>query len=207
MHGLHIFLRDRNIDGIRQAALVVGASIFSAISVVVLQLGKPRGAWQIVISVFLATATLAVIVRLIQRLFLLAWASPILGLWVYESSSGNWGLANIGLRGGDLTYTVQLYRTAQDASAAADNEPGFAAKCFATVSSVGVTYENGTVELIYKITQTQDEYAPRSGMLSLSPLSPTAMKGYWKSDIAGAEPSRGVLNMYRHGVMRPTDDS
>ncbi|HEX6682291.1 MAG TPA: hypothetical protein VF062_05825 [Candidatus Limnocylindrales bacterium] len=194
---LHTILRDRNIDGIRQASLAIGAVIFSGLNIAVLGVLEPRGLWQIVPAVIISALSLAVLVRGIQRLLLVSWARPVLGQWVYISSSGNWGLADIGIRGGEFTYSVQLYRTEQDTMAAVRQEPGFVSRCFATVTSAGVTYEKGQVELVYKISNAEEGYAPRSGMLTLSPLSPTAMKGYWKSDIMGEEASRGVLNMWR----------
>ncbi|MET8118770.1 hypothetical protein [Micromonospora sp. NPDC005189] len=197
MRYLHPLLRDRNIDGVRQASLATAAVIFSVLNVVVLQNTDLRDVRTKAAAVLLSALSLAIIGSIVQRLFLLIWAQPVLGQWIYESSSGNWGLAHIGLRGGELTYSVQLYRTERDALAAVRGEPGFVSRCFATVSSVGVTYEKGDVELIYKINQSHEDYAARNGMLTLSPLSEWAMKGYWKSDILGTEASRGILDMYR----------
>ncbi|MBB5871681.1 hypothetical protein F4553_005060 [Allocatelliglobosispora scoriae] len=195
---LHALLRDRNIDGVRQMALAGGAVLFSVLNSVTLAFVRPSGLGQTAVAAIVSAFSLAVIVRTLQLILLRWWAHPILGEWVYESSSGNWGLARLDIRGGDLRYTVQLYRTQADTLAAVRQEPGFVAKCFATVTSVGATYLDGQVELVYKIgTTTQEGYAPRSGMLTLSPLSYSAMKGYWRSDIQGSEPSRGVLDMYR----------
>lgn len=199
---LHALLRDRNIDGIRQASLAVGAIIFSAVNVAVLSVLEPRGVWQVVLTILVSAFSLALLVQVIQRMLLVSWAQPVLGKWVYRSSSGNWGLAEIGIRGGEFTYSVQLYRTEEDTMAAVRQEPGFVSKCFATVTSVGVTYEHGQVELVYKIHNAEEGYAPRSGMLTLSPLSPHAMKGYWKSDILGSESNRGILNLWRPGAVR-----
>ncbi|MEV1331885.1 hypothetical protein AB0J20_20185 [Micromonospora costi] len=197
MRYLHPLLRDRNIDGVRQAALATAAVIFSVLNVVVLQRTDLEDVRTKAAAVLISALSLALIAAVVQRVFLLIWAHPVLGQWIYESSSGNWGLARLDLRGGELTYSVQLYRTEEDAQAAVRGEPRFVSRCFATVSSVGVTYEKGQVELIYKIGQAHEDYAERSGMLTLSPLSEWAMKGYWKSDILGAEPSRGTLDMYR----------
>ncbi|GAB2927230.1 hypothetical protein GCM10027280_13260 [Micromonospora polyrhachis] len=197
MRFLHPLLRDRNIDGVRQSSFAVAAIIFSTLNVVVLKQAQLRGLWSIIVAVVISVLSLALVASVVQRLFLTIWAHPVLGIWVYESSSGNWGLASIDLRGGELNYSVQLYRTEADAMAAARNEPGFASKCFATVTSVGVTYDRGQVELIYKVGLSQGDYEPRSGMLTLSPLSPGEMKGYWKSDILGDEPTRGTLDLYR----------
>ncbi|MCX4389609.1 hypothetical protein OG777_22135 [Micromonospora peucetia] len=197
MRYLHPLLRDRNIDGVRQASLATAAVIFGVLNVIVLQNADLRDVQTKAATVLLSALSLAVLAGLVQRLFLMIWAQPVLGEWIYRSSSGNWGLARIDLRGGELSYSVQLYRTEQDAQAAVRGEPGFVTRCFATVSSVGVTYEKGQVELIYKISDAHEDYATRSGMLTLRPLRAGAMKGYWKSDILGAESSRGVLDMYR----------
>lgn len=197
MRYLHPLLRDRNIDGVRQASLATAAVIFSVLNIAVLQRADLPDLRSKGTAVLLSALSLALIGGVVQRLFLLIWAWPVLGQWVYESSSGNWGLARIDLRGGELTYSVQLYRTEADTLAAVRGEPGFVARCFATVSSVGVTYDKGQVELIYKVSGSHEDYQPRSGMLTLTPLSEWAMKGYWKSDILGAEPSRGVLDLYR----------
>ncbi|WP_405100430.1 hypothetical protein [Micromonospora sp. NBC_01412] len=197
MRYLHVLLRDRNIDGVRQASLAVTAMVFSVLNVVVLQALDLKDAGTRLAAVLVSAFSLALIGGVVQRLFLLAWAYPVLGEWVYRSSSGTWGLARIGLRGGELTYTVQLYRTEEDLQAAVRREPGFVSRCLATVTSVGVTYDRGQVELIYKIPDAHEDYAARSGMLTLAPLGGQAMKGWWKSDILGAEPSRGELDMYR----------
>ncbi|MGK5677341.1 hypothetical protein ACSNOB_31520 [Micromonospora sp. URMC 106] len=197
MRYLHPLLRDRNIDGVRQASLATAAVIFSVLNVAVLQQAELRDSGAKVLAVLVSALSLALVGGVVQRLFLLIWAHPVLGQWIYESSSGTWGVADIGLRGGELTYSVQLYRTEEDALAAVRREPGFVARCFATVSSVGVTYDKGQLELIYKIGDAHEDYSPRSGMLTLTPLGEREMKGYWKSDILGAEASRGVLDMYR----------
>jgi hypothetical protein len=202
---LHLLLRDRDIDGVRQAALAIGAVIFSALNVTVLHATQPSGFWQFLLAVLASTLSLAVVVRGLERILLASWASPVLGTWVYRSSSENWGLAIISLRGGELNYSVQLYQTQDDVMAAVREESSFVARCFATVSAVGVTYEKGQVELIYKINQAHSDYQLRSGMLTLSPLSPSTMKGYWKSDILGQESSRGTLDMYRPHALRSTD--
>lgn len=203
---LHTFLQDKNVDGIRLASLAVGAVVFSALNVAVFGRVKPGGPWQLLAVFFGAALSLAVIVRLVQRLLLLAWARPVLGRWVYESSSGNWGLAVIDIHGGELRYSVQLYATRAEVLAAVLGQPDAVSSCFATVTSVGVTFHNGSVELIYKIDQTSNEYAPRSGMLTLSPLSPRTMKGYWKSDIDGTEANRGVLDMQRAETLGRSGD-
>lgn len=205
MEILHYLLKDRDIDGVRQAALASGAALFSGLNVVALGIVRPSGLWQISAATLASALSLAVVVRGFQRAFIHSWARPVLGRWVYRSSSGNWGLAIIDIRGGDLRYSVQLYRSKGDVIAAARQDPGFVSRCFATVSSVGVTYAGGQVELVYKIDNADEGYAPRSGMLTLSPLSRVAMKGYWKSDILGSEPSRGILDMYRPNAMRSTD--
>lgn len=197
MRYFHPLLRDRNIDGVRQASLGVAAVVFSVLNIVVLQDLALAGAAAKLLAVLVSALSLALIVGIVQRLFLLIWAHPVLGRWVYESSSGNWGLARIDLRGGELTYSVQLYRTEADVRAAVRGEPGFAARCFATVSSSGVTYEKGQLELIYNVDRSHEDYATRSGMLTLAPLDRSAMKGYWRSDILGAEPSRGTLDLHR----------
>jgi hypothetical protein len=194
---LHLLLRERARDGERKAALAVGSTLFTAVNYLVLRAVTPVGLVQIVISLVVSAFSLALIVGVSQRVFIRAWAMPILGRWVYESSSGNWGVADLLLKGTELTYSVQLYETGDDALAAVRGERGFAAKCMATVSSAGVFYDAGTVELIYKIEQVDERYAPRSGRLTLRPLGAGAMKGYWKSDLRGADPATGVLNMYR----------
>ncbi|GAB3143388.1 hypothetical protein GCM10027290_19600 [Micromonospora sonneratiae] len=197
MRFLHPLLRDRNIDGVRQASFAVAAIIFSTLNVVALKQADLRGFLPVAVAVVVSALSLALVVSLVQRLFLYIWAYPILGQWVYESSSGNWGLATLELRGGELNYSVQLYHTEADAMAAVRNEPGFVSRCFATVSSVGVTYDRGQVELIYKVGHSHGDYETRNGMLTLTPLSPGEMKGYWKSDILGDEPTRGTLDLYR----------
>lgn len=160
MRVLYLLLRDRDVDGIRVAALTVGAVFFSGANVFVLNTVHPRGFWQLGVVFVTAVLSLTVIVRAIQRLFLASWAAPVLGKWLYKSSSENWGLATIDIRSGDLRYTVQLYRTESEALSASRQESGAVASCFATVTSTGVTYHAGEMELIYKIDRTSGDYAP-----------------------------------------------
>lgn len=204
MRLVHMVLKDKDIDGIRQAALAVGALLFSGINVSVFSVFKPAGVIGILSAIMVSALSLNALFRLVQRMLLLAWASPVLGRWVYKSSSGNWGLATISIRGGELTYEVQLYMTESDTMAAVREEPGFVTNCFATVTSIGATYRGGQVELIYKVDRAHEHYPLRSGMLTLTPLSPNAMKGYWKSDIEGDEPKRGILDMWRPDRVRST---
>lgn len=200
MNGMHILrsiLRDQEIGGVRQLALLSGAVIYSAINIIILDMVHIHGAWQLIVALAVSTVTLAWLVNTVQKLFLRAWAYPILGKWAYKSSSENWGLAEINFYRGELQYEVQLYRTEDDLNSALRGEQGFASRCFATCSSGAVAYSGRQVELIYKILQAEETYPRRSGMLILKPLSSTEMKGYWTSDIQGEHTNRGILNMRR----------
>lgn len=199
---LYAMLRDKTIDGVRRTALGWGATFFSVLNVAVYGMLRPSGFWEMVSTFILSVLSLAALVSMCQHLFLKAWAKPVLGRWIYESSSGNWGLARLEIRGGDLNYSVQLYRTEAEALGALKGVRGTVSSCFATVTSGLVDYAAGRVELIYKIDHTSSGYESRSGMLSLSPLSSRTMKGYWKSDVRGDEPQRGVLNMARVETFR-----
>src|ERR1035438_1596786 len=55
---------------------------------------------------------LAAIILVVERLSMYVWARRILGVWAYHSDSGNFGLAEIKLVRGELTYEVELYRSA-----------------------------------------------------------------------------------------------
>ena len=197
MNLLYRLLKDRTRDGIRRNALAIGSTVFTVLNYLVFQAVAPQGFLQILLALIVSALSLTLIVSSFQRLLLVIWANPILGRWIYESSSSNWGIADLAFKGSELTYSVQLYKSKEDTVSALREEAGFASKCFATVSSSAVSYENGTVELIYRISQTDVSYNTRGGMLTLRPLASGAMKGYWKSDIQGTEPTRGVLDMYR----------
>ncbi|GAA4207847.1 hypothetical protein [Actinocatenispora rupis] len=202
MHPLHAFLRDKDIDGVRQVALALGSVLFSVLTVVVMRTVHPTGTWQYVVVFLGAALSLTLIVRTLQRLLLSAWGRPILGRWVYESSSGTWGLARIDIHGGDLRYSVQLYPTEETVLAAVRNDPDAVTACFATVHSAGATYADDRLELVYKIEQTSQAYEPRTGILVLRPLNRRTMKGYWSSDITTGEARRGTLDMRRARYVR-----
>jgi hypothetical protein len=197
MRFLRRSLAEQEIGGVRQIALAIGALVFSALNIVVLDVVHLNGAWQAIVALAVSTVTLTWLVGTAQKIFLRSWAYSILGKWAYKSSSGNYGLAEITFYKGELQYEVQLYRTEDDLSSAIKGEPGFASKCFATCFSGAVAYRGRQVELIYKILQSEETYPKRAGMLILKPLSATEMKGYWTSDIQGTQPNRGILNMYR----------
>lgn len=190
-------LAEQEIGGVRQVALAIGAIMFSALNIIVLDVIRLSGAWQAIVALAVSTITLTWLVGTVQKVFLRSWAHSILGRWAYKSSSGNYGLAEITFYRGELQYEVQLYRTEDDLNSAISSAPGFASRCFATCSSGAVAYKGRQVELIYKILQSEETYPKRAGMLILKPLSETEMKGYWTSDIQGTQPNRGILDMYR----------
>ncbi|HEY3504091.1 MAG TPA: hypothetical protein VGN37_15065 [Actinocatenispora sp.] len=203
MRLLYGYLRDKDIDGVRLVALELGAALFAVLNVVLLGTLHPKGAWQYVVVLVGAAVSLTLIVRVIQRLLLTAWGRPVLGRWVYESSSGSWGLARIDIHGGDLRYTVQLYHSEADVLAAVRGEAHAVAACFATVDSSGVTFRGGNrMELVYKVDHTDGKYTPRTGILVLTPLDRRTMKGFWSSDVATGEASRGTLDMRRERYVR-----
>lgn len=188
---------------IRSASLSLGSVIYSIIAVSILPFLKDiekNGAWASLLSVLVSALALSLLVRTIQYVLLNIWAKPVLGSWVYKSTSGNWGLATIHLIDNELKYNVNLYPDENSVRAAANGEYGFGEKIMASVDSISVEYNRGTLTLIYLITQTNKAiYAPREGMLKLTPLpGNSAMKGWWKSDIEGSnDPKSGQLDLVR----------
>ena len=193
---------------ISSVALYFGSTSLSIITVLVLpSIEKFSKHSRIggLVSVLISALALGLIVRFVERVLLKIWASPVLGSWIYESSSGNWGLASIHFVGNLLKYKVDLFPDAKSVHAALNNEDGFGEKVFASVDSISVEYDHGKLSLIYVITQTDSSiYAPREGILKLIPLSGgSAMKGFWKSDYSnpdtkdGASPRSGILNLVR----------
>lgn len=191
-----------NPSTIDNVALSTGSVFFSIMAVIVLpSVASLRGhsGWGAIVSVLISALALGLIVRIIQRVLLNFWSEPIRGTWIYESTSGNWGLARIQLVSGRLKYTVDLYPDEISVRAAANNDYRFVDKVLASVESISVEYSEAKVSLIYQINMTdEDVYAAREGILKLVPLpGGKSMKGYWKSDIEGEAPKHGVLNLVR----------
>lgn len=203
MRLLYGYLRDKDVDGIRLIALELGAALFAALTVALLGRLRPTGAWQYVVVFLGAAACLTLLVRVLQRLLLAAWARPILGRWVSESSTGTWGLARIDVHGGELRYAVQLYRNEADVLAAVRGDRHAVSACFATVASSGVTFRGGDrVELVYRIDHTDGEHARQTGILVLTPLDRRTMKGFWSRDLATGRAGRGTLDLRRARYVR-----
>lgn len=192
-----------SLPTIRSVSLSLGSVVYSITAVSLLPFLKnveKNGAWASILSVLVSALALGLLVQSIQHTLLNIWAKPVLGSWVYNSTSGNWGLATIHLIANELKYNVNLYPDEDSVRAAGNKEYLFHEKIFASVDSISVEYSGGTINLIYVITQTDSAfYVPREGILKLTPLpGGSAMKGWWKSDIEGSDsPRRGQLNLLR----------
>ena len=155
-----------------------------------------------ILGILGSTVGLLLLIQVTTGLLLRWWAKPVLGLWAYRSSSGNFALLYLDVEGSSLHYRVDVYPTFQDVTGALDNDPRSIQACVAHAYSTALSYRDGVINLIYRIQHTSEGYAPREGVLKLE-LMPGArgMKGYWHSDVEG-EPQRGTLDIYREEAFR-----
>lgn len=156
------------------------------------------------VQTLVASLTLVVTFVVVYRLMQLVWIRRIHGEWLYESTSGNCGLATIRIVGDEIRYSVDLYRSVADLLAASDGLAGANQRCFAHARSRVALYDGEKVEIVYAIAQSDPDYPSREGLLTLVHTSnPNELRGYWKSDIeGGAVPKRGTLQFMREKTFR-----
>lgn len=170
-------------------AIAIGALIFSALSALALppaanaslvsSLGL-TGLLGVVFSTLFGGVGLIAIIFIIKALFLRLWTLPILGLWLYKSSSGNYGSARLLLRNNRLEYRVDLYLSAKDLIAAYEGHS--IRPCFSVAHSKGLTFQDGQLDIIYSIPTGKPDYPNREGLLILhKTANPKEMLGTWRS--------------------------
>jgi hypothetical protein len=193
---------------VRQLSMTAAAFAYALLAALVLEDGLTAMASFLrlpapLVATLAGAVTIVVLYWVAVRLGLLWWAAPVRGAWVYESSSGNWGLATVSVEGDGLAYDVELYKRPEHVLDALDGLPGSARYCFAHARSRVANYAGRRLEIVYYIDQSSPDYSPREGLLRLEPtMRSDEMKGYWKSDIEGDHPRRGVLDFWRESVFR-----
>jgi hypothetical protein len=167
------WLQSRSSGQVRGIALSF-SSLFFAILVV--SFGGTIERLPEVFQILLGAASLATFVSALEW-GLLRWrAAAILGMWFYESASGNVGLGTISMKGSSLTYDFALYRSREDA---------FLDRAkIGHVTSPHTSFEDGFFWVNYRIDYRSNDYPPREGCVVITlPTSviKKTMTGYWYS--------------------------
>ncbi len=159
-----------------------------------------------VVQILLKSVQLGVLLAVSESILLRIWARHILGKWAYHSESGNFGLAIIHLRSGELVYQVELYKTAKEVSAALDGK--LSTRCFAQARSKVTKYLYGEFHTDYHIEYSDKSYVSRKGLLTLIPtLNSNVMIGHWYSTVEskdGHDLRTGKLDFLRKSAFRRT---
>jgi hypothetical protein len=200
LSALGAFLRDRPSSTVRNYALAIGAIVFVSLSV---SLSGPLGKLPDLLRVILGAVGLALLVRVVEFVLLRLRAAPMIGQWVYHSTSGNWGLATMRLSGDSLTYEVGLYFTEADLRLAV---AGSTAKLAGSARGEFGVYEDGEFRVHYNIRYSSPDYPARQGSLVVKTVAGGAdqLHGYWFSDLIeikdGKATNTGELEYERVGT-------
>lgn len=152
---------------------------------------------------------IGLLIVILEQLLYRFFARRIIGRWVYESTTGNFGIAEIAPRGfwaggTTITYAVNLYRNGDEVISAmkqkGDTTP------FGTADGIVTSFKDDKLTLIYQVHIGSEKYNARKGILSLSPSPDSGiMTGIWESTRINDDvkvPDRDVrvgdLRMYRY---------
>lgn len=196
-------------SALRKLALATSALIYALASSAGLTANLERFAGSaglpvLAVQTLAASLTLVVAFLIVYRLLQYAWIRRVHGVWLYQSTSGNCGLATIRIVGDEIRYSVDLYSSVTDLLEAVDGLAGASQRCLAHARSRVALYDGEKVEIVYAIEQSNPDYPSREGLLTLvHTSSPNELRGYWKSDIeGGAIPRRGTLEFMRPAIFR-----
>lgn len=133
----------------------------------------------------LRTVTLGLLIVIAQTVGERIWARAILGRWIYRSSQGNFGIADIRFVDGGLYYSVRLFKSVNDVIEVLEKKSPVDAvalvhsEMFKYDSGVGVAHSD------YHIESTDPAFQSRKGLLVLTVTAPRQMKGQWYSTLDG----------------------
>jgi hypothetical protein len=194
---------------LRRLALALSVVIYAVISSTgfsqwVASAASGIGLPETILEASVASLTLVAVFLVTYRVMQRIWIRRIHGTWLYRSTSGNAGLAEIRIVGDDIRYSVELFESVKDLLDSINGIPGASQKCFGHARSRVAIYDGEKLEIVYSIQQSNPDYPSREGLLTLVKTSnPAELKGYWKSDIeGGAEPRRGTLDFMREKSFR-----
>jgi hypothetical protein len=159
---------------------------------------------RVLTTITVRTVTLGLILAVFQYVGEWFWARPILGIWAYRSSKGNFGVATIRFVNGSLKYSVHLFDNADQVLTVLDKKRPV--DPFAVVTSELCQFESSTgrFHTDYHIESTKPEYKSRKGLLVLTPTGPGQMKGQWYSTIDGFDTKSGDLEFLRRKQFKQT---
>jgi hypothetical protein len=173
------WLQKRSSSQVRSLALGSSSILFA---ILVVSFGDTVERFPEVFQILLGALSLATFVTALEW-GLLRWrAAQILGMWFYESASGNVGLGKITMEGNSLTYEFSLYRSREDA--VLDRAK------IGVVTSPHTSFEDGFFWVNYKIDYRSTDYPPREGCVVITlPANESrgTMTGYWYSTFISQE--------------------
>ncbi len=202
----------RNPLNYRYEALGIGAALYtifksgallegveSFLQGLIPELAQPSAAGMRVMRAMLEAGTLIAAILWIERILLWWKTRDIRGDWIYQSSSGNWGYARIGILGTGLSYAVDLYLHKSDLLRALTSG--------VSIGSIGhgrdklVLHSDGNYYVWYHVPQMRHAtvvYPERFGILTLRPtLSRDNYSASWERIGAlgspAPEPQNGAL--------------
>lgn len=191
-------------------ALAVSTTLFSVLAVAVAPEVGDSGFVVRLAGAALGAVTLGTFFVVLRRYLHRQWAKPLLGVWVYrtrpheEAKRGDIGYGVVEFSqdlDGALHYRVDLYRTAEDAIAAAKGEPPVGESHGTAVGLTQAFDENsGALWILYQVLYYDDTEPDREGHLFLRAAGPAGhrvLRGWWASDLNGRQLSAGVMTMLR----------
>lgn len=173
------WFQNRSSSHVRSLALGFSSILFA---ILVVSFGDLVERLPEVFQILLGGASLATFVIALEWVLLRWRANAILGMWFYESASGNVGLGTIAMKGNSLTYEFSLYRSREDA--VLDRAK------IGVVTSPHTSFEDGFFWVNYKIDYRSTDYPPREGcvVITLPAIGRNGtMTGYWYSTFISQE--------------------
>lgn len=161
------------------------------------------------LSAAFAGFKIGLLIVILEQVLYRIFARKFIGRWIYESSSGNFGIAEIKPHGfwaggTTLAYAVNLYRGPEEIMSTLQRTGDVTP--FGTAEGIVTSFKDDKLTLIYQVHVGAEKYDARKGILTLSP-SPDSqvMTGIWEStkinDSAEKIPDRtvrvGDLWLYR----------
>jgi hypothetical protein len=191
------FLWDRDAETVRGGAFGIAVVAYS---ILVVATSAQTGDIHPVVQVLLAAVSLAGIVALVEGAARRLRTRAVRGIWMYRSSSSNWGLAEISGRRNGLYYSVQLFADEESLLACYRGEGTNWHSFLGHTESTFVEFSERQLHIRYEVNYTGPQYPSRAGFLVLQPIGREGydrMVGYWTSTTASDGTSSGRLMFVR----------
>jgi hypothetical protein len=187
---------------IRGISITFAALVVSAINIFWMP-NNPEDDVQQLIALLLSVVGLGVLISLTEWLLLRLWIRKFAGEWFYTSDAksldpnGHVGHVNFFIRGGEIKYTVNIYRFA-DALRLAQGDKSAGAQSPGSAKSEAVFFDGeGQLKVLYDYTPFQGEGG--LGVLDISGVqNGKAMSGAWVSARRNLDgPMDGIQKWFR----------